>query len=293
MLHVLIAVVTAMVAPAHADYAMFGPTDTILVNGHTTLGTQATFEARIWVFGTASTYIYNEHAPSQEDKMLAAGATTAWGFAWPNNPSTVLQATTCYTREQWQHVAYVLDGTEERLYLDGELIATRLASGDIGDSESSQSFAAIGAIKRADLAEFRPGFLGVLDSLRISDVAVYEGETFDPPTGDLAAGPNTVLLFNFNEPTGSAEITDESGRNITGTLGVGFPEATPPELTDTLPPPCPIDITGDRVIGFDDLVLLLGNWGGDVCNPGDVNGDGAVNFDDLVSLLGNWGPCAR
>ncbi len=49
------------------------------------------------------------------------------------------------------------------------------------------------------------------------------------------------------------------------------------------------DLTGDGRVGFDDLVVLLGDYGcvGDCA--GDMDGDGDTDFDDLVGLLTNYG----
>ena len=57
--------------------------------------------------------------------------------------------------------------------------------------------------------------------------------------------------------------------------------------------PCPTDVTGDGVTGFDDVLVVLSNWGLDpMTNDGDVNDDGAIDFSDLVSILSGWGPCS-
>ena len=47
------------------------------------------------------------------------------------------------------------------------------------------------------------------------------------------------------------------------------------------------DANGDDTVNFDDLNLLLENWG--TAGPqGDVDADGDVDFDDLNLLLENW-----
>jgi hypothetical protein len=51
---------------------------------------------------------------------------------------------------------------------------------------------------------------------------------------------------------------------------------------------CVADLDQDGVVGFNDLTLLLGNWGGP---GGDVNQDGTTGFADLSLLLGLWGAC--
>lgn len=60
---------------------------------------------------------------------------------------------------------------------------------------------------------------------------------------------------------------------------------------------CPIDIAppgGDGVIGVNDLLTVINNWGG--C-PGqcsaDINADGDVNVEDLLAVINAWGPCPK
>lgn len=52
---------------------------------------------------------------------------------------------------------------------------------------------------------------------------------------------------------------------------------------------CPADISGNGVVGSEDLAALLGAWGGP--GAGDLDGDGVVSASDLAALLGAWGPC--
>lgn len=61
-------------------------------------------------------------------------------------------------------------------------------------------------------------------------------------------------------------------------------------------PACGGDLDGDGLVGFADLLDVLGNWGacpgGGAPCPGDANGDGIdVGFADLLLVLGAWGPC--
>jgi hypothetical protein len=54
-------------------------------------------------------------------------------------------------------------------------------------------------------------------------------------------------------------------------------------------PDCPCDINGDGVVNTEDLLILLGNWGGS--GDGDVDNNGVVNTADLLALLADWGEC--
>ncbi|MCA9310131.1 MAG: hypothetical protein KDA21_02940 [Phycisphaerales bacterium] len=57
---------------------------------------------------------------------------------------------------------------------------------------------------------------------------------------------------------------------------------------DLVPSPCYADADGDRDVDFDDLNLLMLNWGTSLAS-GDVNFDGAVDFLDLELVLSYWG----
>ena len=105
---------------------------------------------------------------------------------------------------KWYHVAGVYDGKEARLYLDGKLVA---------------SGSRPGARKRNDLPLIIGGdvggdgsidspFTGMIDGVRISKVARYVGESFEPkrrPEPD----ESTTLLLNFDGKVGPW-LLDES-----------------------------------------------------------------------------------
>ena len=46
------------------------------------------------------------------------------------------------------------------------------------------------------------------------------------------------------------------------------------------------DLSGDGVVGVDDLLIVIGAWG--ASGPGDLNGDGAVGVEDLLAILEAW-----
>jgi len=58
---------------------------------------------------------------------------------------------------------------------------------------------------------------------------------------------------------------------------------------DTCPGECQGDINGDGYVGVDDVLLLLGNFGGS--GAGDANEDGVVDVVDLLLLIAAWGDC--
>ena len=61
-----------------------------------------------------------------------------------------------------------------------------------------------------------------------------------------------------------------------------------PGLTDQ-PAYCLGDVSGDLVVGMNDLMLMLANWEDLYWAPGDLNGNGYFNVIDFQIMLGQWG----
>ena len=56
--------------------------------------------------------------------------------------------------------------------------------------------------------------------------------------------------------------------------------------------PCgPADIDGDGVVGFTDVLAVLGAWGSCEGCPEDLDGNGLVDFADILLVLADWGAC--
>ena len=53
-------------------------------------------------------------------------------------------------------------------------------------------------------------------------------------------------------------------------------------------PSCLADLDASGDVEVNDVLILIGAWGG---SGGDVNGDGTTDTVDLLALLGAWGPC--
>ena len=54
--------------------------------------------------------------------------------------------------------------------------------------------------------------------------------------------------------------------------------------------PCAGDVHQDGVIGVEDLLIVIPQWG-TPGSGGDVDGDGDVGVDDLLIVVDTWGPC--
>lgn len=56
-------------------------------------------------------------------------------------------------------------------------------------------------------------------------------------------------------------------------------------------PPCTGDVNADEMVDFNDLLILLTDWGSDRA-AADTDVNGVVDAFDLQRLLASWGPCA-
>jgi hypothetical protein len=116
--------------------------------------------------------------------VALAGATAGpgglAGFNWPLYPGVGLGSSKPLAPDAWHHIAFVQGGGTQRLYLNGQIVGTRPAAGDIGDSDGGGF---VGAIFRD--GGIAPSFIGHLDALRVSNVARYSGDSFEAPTGSL------------------------------------------------------------------------------------------------------------
>lgn len=224
--------------PLQAQVARFdAPTDTILIAGQASLGVTATFEALLLIQPGGGGSVYFEQADGREHKQLSVDASgiSGMGFTLPTNQTSFFVAVPV-TTGTFHHVAFVRDGNEERLYLDGQRVGTRSAVGDIDDAADTTP--AVGAQFFQNTSFMSASFLGDIDTLRISSVARYSGDSFSAPVGDLTSDAATQLLYNFNAADLVAgQLTDLSGNGRTGTLGAGFAGATAPQLVSNVPEP--------------------------------------------------------
>lgn len=233
-----------------AQYILFdATTDTIALNGQTNLSSSVTYEAQVLFSNNyqGQGNVFNEHTFAQEDKMFRVGPSNIQGFSFPAGGPGVLSLPANVSLNAWHHIAYVFDGSADRIYLDGSLVGSRAAVGVIANSAGTPF---LGAIFRDSVMV--NSFLGYMDSFRMSNNVRYTGTTFTPPTGDLANDANTLMLFNFNESPGSTVLNDLSGNNYHGQLGVGFGGATSPEFVAAVPEPSTWSL-----LGFSLAIYLL------------------------------------
>jgi hypothetical protein len=106
----------------------------------------------------------------------------------------------------WHHVAGVYDGSEVRMYLDGELLDTRPASGSRRTND-------LPLMIGSDVDRGGNGtsfFEGEIDAVRVSKIARYSGSSFTPERS-LANDGDAVLLTNLDARVGPYLFDEVSG----------------------------------------------------------------------------------
>jgi len=124
---------------------------------------------------------------------FACAITTAGGiFRGPG--ATNLNFTQSNTG--WMHYAFVYDGTNKSVYVNGSRVATIAASLDVSDTTDP--------IIGSALADDRFNYSGGIDEFRISSVARYTGTSYDIPGGPFTSDDDTLLLLHMDGPSTSA-----------------------------------------------------------------------------------------
>ncbi|MAB82593.1 MAG: hypothetical protein CMJ24_04045 [Phycisphaerae bacterium] len=114
------------------------------------------------------------------------------------------------------------------------------------------------------------------------DDSVDETEVFDPPT----SLPDVPLPLPTILPPGSAAnvVLSMMSDSIAFQLGASVQISAAPDVLDV-----PGDATGDGMVGVDDLLALISQWGPCSGCSADFNGDDMVGVDDLLTILESWG----
>ncbi len=95
---------------------------------------------------------------------------------------------------------------------------------------------------------------------------------------------STFMLFDESVGVHAAHLNPEPSRSV-------FYDGVRTFL-DGLSP-CAADISGDGLVGADDLLAVVGCWNesGGACKTADCDGDGTIGVADVMVILARWGPC--
>lgn len=225
----------------------------------------------------------------------------------------------------WHHIAVTRQTNGQiRIFVDGVLDASGMGpSGNVSylngrstNYPNSDPFLVIGAEKH-DAGNQYPSYNGILDEVRISNIARYT-QNFSLPTAAFVSDANTVLLYHFDEGSGTSALDSSStplngvirrGGNpsgptyitstapISGGTQTPTPTATPTPTPSSTPIPtstatpvpevCTADIDQDGFVDLSDYSVLVANFLKTVpANArADINKDGVVDISDYSILV--------
>ena len=145
----------------------------------------------------------------QSDGVLVADFEGGPGTNVPVAGSTVVPYGT------WQHAACVFDGTQWRLYLNGNLEATLSANGIAPRADSIQHASIATAMNSSGLAE--GAFGGFMDEVRIWNIARTAEEIRAACNFEMASATGLVARWAMSEGAGTT-ITSTAGNAAVGTV---------------------------------------------------------------------------
>jgi hypothetical protein len=231
---------------AYADDGVILPAFEVLEERYAAEGREFTVE--YWFklspgYNSDGRELFDHHQPSNEGFWTAFQNGQLWAGIDAVEGDTGLGAIHIHTGSgfndgNWHHYAFVreisapmldrlclyLDGVGS-CYTDGSKPEYAPVSADIrpplnrdGNDANNLPLYTIGArVSGAGHIE------AIVDELRLSDVARYRGD-FTPPTVPFTLDPNTVMLFHFNEGSGSETngLSGTGGLNLEGALVKDF-----------------------------------------------------------------------
>lgn len=127
------------------------------------------------------------------------------------NALTYLSSSGTFSTNAWHHVAGVYDGSQMRLYVNGQLQATSTAQS--GDISYLDSWLAIGGLKDDDFLQAIDGFV---DEVRIWNVARTQAQIQADMQRSLNGGePGLFAYWRLDEGSGTT-TADAGPNNLTG-----------------------------------------------------------------------------
>ncbi|MEZ6116271.1 MAG: LamG-like jellyroll fold domain-containing protein [Pirellulaceae bacterium] len=170
---------------------------------------------------------------------------------------------------EWHHVVGQREGTELRVYIDGEFAAENLDVPDGYDlSGTSQLPAYIGVGADAASGDLEKFFQGWIDEVAVWNEALTEDDILTVMSGDLSKWlTNTGVLGDF-DGNGVLDVADINALTVESAAGTNNAS---------------FDITNDSLVNTADVT----NWIKDLKNSwiGDANVDGEFNSGDFVQVF--------
>ena len=251
-----------------------------LIAGNTSLAAPVTFEGRFLYddrFARSGSF-FNEWEFALEDKLFYVGPEEqhAHFHGLSSNGRFVVPHT--LSRNVWHNIAWVTDGSTESFYVNGQRIGSRAIVGGIRNHNSGEIY--LGTNNQIN------AMLGYSDWFKLSPSALYQGDTFLPPTNLDPSG--AIMAFNFGE-IGQPIFGNAAGPGHQGSLG-SFAQIVPRPNQ-----PAVGDMDNDGALARSDYRLVARALFDDsICTPefrcnvvGDLDGDAKFSYGDL-GVYASW-----
>ena len=144
---------------------------------------------------------------------------TAYDYSSGGSP--MMTSSTAVSNNTWYHIAWVRNGTNHYLYLDGTQVASNTDSTARGiNVNMNLSGTQIGRYGFDNGTPPSATYMdGYIDEMRISNVARYTA-AFTPSTTAFTPDGNTLFLSHFEGANASTTILDSGGRSQKGITAV-------------------------------------------------------------------------
>lgn len=238
-------------------------------------------------------YVIDQFGPAPvytgEWAIITRQGQAVYYFRWPGETSVGTNSDSI-TDGNWHQVTITKHNAVLDFYVDGQHDLHR----EFGSGHRLNSDVPFYIGSRGNFEQF---IEGELDELRIWDRKLTGDEVeanwnrlVDPDS------PGLIGYWRFDEPDGSQLVEDLTQFGSDGSLGetIDAGEDDPDRIPSTAPllpepPICPGDLTGDLLVGLDDLARVLASYGCTGTCSGDVDGDCDTDLTDLAELLARFG----
>lgn len=177
------------------------------------------FTMEMWI--NSADYSPNEHYISlYQNSYIVLGGWDGSGFfnTWASGLSPVdinSSAVSTPATGTWHHIAFVYDGLNQILYIDGVAIATEATTGTIESNPAYNSGIVIGA-RYTQASQFSNTSF---EDVRIWNVARTSAELNSNMSINLmGTEPGLVAYYRFEDGVGSSTVTDLTGNGNTLTM---------------------------------------------------------------------------
>lgn len=181
--------------------------------------TYTNFTLEMWI--NSADYNPNEHYISlYQNAYLVLGGWSGGGVfdTWADGLSPIAIATAPANTPAvgtWHHVAFVFDGTNQIMYIDGVAVTTTPTGGAVNNSATFASGLVIGA-RYTQNTQFTPT---AFEDVRIWNVARTSAELNAYMSANLSGTESGLLAYyRFEDGAGSSTVTDLTGNGNTLTM---------------------------------------------------------------------------